>query len=69
MKKKIKKALWIIFAVVLFIFIVIPAATFAILKWKILTPETLTPLIVENANKMIEGKFDCEKIELRDMRK
>lgn len=64
MKKKIKKALWIIFAVVLFIFIVIPAATFAILKWKILTPETLTPLIVENANKMIEGKFDCEKIEL-----
>ena len=37
---------------------------FAVLKWAVLRPEKLTPLVISNVNKAIDGKLSCKSIEL-----
>ncbi|MCD8178922.1 MAG: outer membrane assembly protein [Tannerellaceae bacterium] len=62
---KNKKKFWIItISVLLFIIIGIPAIAFSVLRWGILPPEKLTPLVINEANKLLNGRFDCERIEL-----
>ncbi len=60
-KKKVLITIFIVFFGVLF---VIPAIAFCILNWYILPPEKLTPLVVEEVNKHIDGQLECEHIEL-----
>ncbi|MCC8154360.1 MAG: outer membrane assembly protein [Tannerellaceae bacterium] len=62
---KNKKKIWIIsIAVLSFILIGIPAIAFGILKWGVLPPEKLTPLVINQANKMLNGRLECDRIEL-----
>lgn len=46
------------------IFFVLPAIGFSILKWGVLPPEKLTPLVIEKTNEFIEAHLECERIEL-----
>ena len=43
---------------------IVPLAGFLLLKWAILPPERLTPLVVEKANEFIDAHLDCERVEL-----
>lgn len=64
MTKKNKKILGIIVAVFVTLFFILPTVSFGILKWAVLPPEKLTPLVIEEANKFIEAHLECEKVEL-----
>lgn len=46
------------------IFFVLPAIGFSILKWGVLPPDKLTPLVIEKTNEFIEAHLECERIEL-----
>jgi len=62
---KSKKKIFIIVAATLFtLFFILPAIVFSIINWGILPPKKLTPIVVSEVNKLINGKFDCEKVEL-----
>ncbi|MCD7978602.1 MAG: AsmA-like C-terminal region-containing protein [Tannerellaceae bacterium] len=63
MKSK-KKICIIIISILVTVIFVIPAVGFCILKWGILPPEKLTPLVLREANKYIIGELECEQIEL-----
>ena len=64
MKRRGKRIIWIVLSVLFGIIFVLPLAGFGILKWGILPPERLTPLVVSQANALIDGKLDCERVEL-----
>ena len=42
----------------------LPAIGFSILKWGVLPPEKLTPLVIEKTNEFIKAHLECERIEL-----
>lgn len=63
MKSK-KKIIILVISILITIILIIPAVGFSILKWGILPPEKLTPLVLREANKYIIGELACEKIEL-----
>ena len=44
--------------------LIIPAIGFSILNWGILPPEKLTPLVIEQTNKLLEAHLNCERVEL-----
>ncbi|MCD7936348.1 MAG: outer membrane assembly protein [Tannerellaceae bacterium] len=59
------KKFWIILvSVFVFILIGIPGIAFCILKWGVLPPDRLTPLVVNQANQVLNGELNCERIEL-----
>lgn len=64
MTKRNKKILGIIVTVFVTLFFIFPVVGFGILKWAVLPPEKLTPLVIEEANKFIEAHLECEKVEL-----
>ena len=41
-----------------------PVIAFSVLKWGVLPPDKLTPLVEREAGKLINGKLACEKAEL-----
>lgn len=51
-------------ALFLFLFVILPLVGVGIVKWMILPPEKLTPLVVDKANEFIEAHLDCERVEL-----
>lgn len=57
--KKVRIAL-----IVLVCFFAIPVAGFLVLSLAVLPPKKLTPLVVNVANKYIDARLTCEKIEL-----
>lgn len=63
MKRKKTILLSILLTLVALIF-VLPAIGFSILKWGVLPPEKLTPLVIEKTNEFIEAHLECERIEL-----
>lgn len=63
MKRK-KTILLSIVLAALGIFFLLPAVGFSILKWGVLPPEKLTPLVIEKTNEFIEAHLECERIEL-----
>ena len=46
------------------IFFILPLIGVGILKWAVLPPEKLTPLVVEKTNEFIEAHLECERVEL-----
>lgn len=63
MKNK-KKILIIVAATLFSLFFILPAIAFSIVNWGILPPDRLTPIVVSEVNKRINGNFECEKVEL-----
>ncbi|MDR1879618.1 MAG: outer membrane assembly protein, partial [Tannerellaceae bacterium] len=63
MKRKKKIVIAIAVALVTLL-VVFPAAVFGYLNWKVFPPGKLTPLVVNEVNKMINGRLACERIEL-----
>ncbi len=63
MKRK-KTILLSILLTLVALFFVLPAIGFSILKWGVLPPEKLTPLVIEKTNQFIEAHLECERIEL-----
>ncbi|MCC8087948.1 MAG: AsmA family protein [Rikenellaceae bacterium] len=62
---KLRKKIFItIFSLLFAIIIVLPCAAVAIIKWGILPPHKLTPIVLNIINPLIDGKVDCESIEL-----
>lgn len=61
---KRKKIVFIVLASLIGIFFVLPIIGFSILRWAVLPPEKLTPLVVEKTNEFIEAHLDCERVEL-----
>lgn len=62
---KNKRKIVIITGVTLFVLLVVlPAVGFCILNWGILPPQKLTPLVEREANKLLNGRLACDKIEL-----
>lgn len=59
-----KKIVWIVVSILLFVLFILPAVGFGILQWGILPPERLTPLVVEKANEYIDAHLACERVEL-----
>lgn len=59
-----KKLFLIVISVLVGILFVLPLIGFGILKWAILPPERLTPLVVEKTNEFIEAHLECERVEL-----
>lgn len=59
-----KTILFTILSVVVVVFFVLPAIGFSILRWGVLPPEKLTPLVIEKTNQFIEAHLECERIEL-----
>lgn len=53
-----------ILATVVTLFFILPAIGFGILRWGVLPPEKLTPLVIEKTNQFIEAHLECERIEL-----
>ena len=43
---------------------VLPTIGYGILRWFVLPPEKLTPLVVNKTNEFIQAHLDCEKVEL-----
>ena len=64
MDMKKKKALWITLSVIVGVFVLLPLIGVGVLKWAILPPERLTPLVVGKVNEFIEAHLDCERVEL-----
>lgn len=64
MNTRKKKILTIIVLAVTAIFLVLPAVGFSILKWGVLPPEKLTPLVIRETNKFLDAHLECERIEL-----
>ncbi|MGE4333594.1 MAG: AsmA-like C-terminal region-containing protein [Macellibacteroides sp.] len=58
-RKYIRTGLWVL-GVLMAAFLL----CFAVLKWAVLRPEKLTPLVISNVNKAIDGKLSCKSIEL-----
>ncbi|MCD8186849.1 MAG: hypothetical protein LUD68_10560 [Rikenellaceae bacterium] len=46
------------------LFLVLPGIGIAIIKWGVLPPERLTPLVVGYIDPLVEGEIRCERIEL-----
>jgi len=63
MKSKKKIAL-IAGSILITVLIILPTIVFGVVKWGILPPEKLTPLVTNTVNKFITGKLECEQIEL-----
>lgn len=63
MKHK-KTLLFSLLSVVVTLFFILPAIGFSILRWGVLPPEKLTPLVIEKTNQFIEAHLECERIEL-----
>lgn len=61
---KRKKIIIIVVLALIGIVFVLPIVGFGILKWAVLPPEKLTPLVVEKTNEFIEAHLDCERVEL-----
>ncbi len=61
---RIRKILLVIVSVVVGLLFILPLIGVGILKWAILPPEKLTPLVVEKANEFIEARLECERMEL-----
>ncbi|MDR1556739.1 MAG: AsmA family protein [Tannerellaceae bacterium] len=59
-----KRILVIICLCLLALVLLLPVIGFAVLKWGILPPEKLTPLVEREANKLINGQLRCEKAEM-----
>lgn len=43
---------------------ILPSIGYGILRWFVLPPEKLTPLVVNKTNEFIQAHLDCEKVEL-----
>lgn len=63
MKHK-KTLLFSLLLVIVTLFFILPAIGFSILRWGVLPPEKLTPLVIEKTNQFIEAHLECERIEL-----
>ena len=61
---KRKKIIIIVIASLVGVFFLLPIIGFSILRWAVLPPEKLTPLVVEKTNEFIEAHLDCERVEL-----
>ncbi len=61
---KWKKILLVVVSVLVGIFFILPLIGVGILKWAVLPPEKLTPLVVEKTNEFIEAHLECERVEL-----
>lgn len=59
-----KTILFTILSVAVTVFFILPAIGFSILRWGVLPPEKLTPLVIEKTNQFIEAHLECERIEL-----
>lgn len=44
--------------------VVIPAAAIAIIKWAVLPPEKLTPIVLKYSRPLVNGQINCERVEL-----
>ncbi len=62
--KIVKRVALVLLIVVVTVGFVLPAVAFGIVKWGILPPEKLTPLVTREANKYLNGYLECESIEL-----
>ncbi len=62
-----KKVSLILLSVILALFVALPGIGIAVVKWGVLPPQKLTPLVLGLVNPMIEGEIDCERIELTFM--
>ncbi|MDF9829749.1 AsmA-like C-terminal region-containing protein [Parabacteroides sp. PF5-6] len=63
MKNK-KRVLFTIGITLFALFFVLPAVVFSIINWGILPSRKLTPIVVNEVNKRINGQFECEEVEL-----
>ncbi|SEF93599.1 AsmA-like C-terminal region-containing protein [Parabacteroides chinchillae] len=62
---KSKKKIFIVSAVVLItLFFILPTIGFGVLKWGVLPPEKLTPLVIQKTNEFLDAHLECEKVEL-----
>lgn len=61
---RIRKILLVVVSVLVGIFFILPLIGVGILKWAVLPPEKLTPLVVEKTNEFIEAHLECERVEL-----
>ena len=52
---RIRKILLVVVSVLVGIFFILPLIGVGILKWAVLPPEKLTPLVVEKTNEFIEA--------------
>lgn len=59
-----KKILTITVITVIAVLFLLPAVGFGILNWGVLPPEKLTPIALEQANKLIDARLECERVEL-----
>ena len=58
---RIRKILLVVVSVLVGIFFILPLIGVGILKWAVLPPEKLTPLVVEKTNEFIEAHLECER--------
>ena len=61
---RIRKILLVVVSALVGIFFILPLIGVGILKWAVLPPEKLTPLVVEKTNEFIEAHLECERVEL-----
>lgn len=61
---RIRKILLVVVSALVGIFFILPLIGVGILKWAVLPPEKLTPLVVEKTNEFIEVHLECERVEL-----
>ena len=61
---RIRKILLVVVSALVGIFFILPLIGVGILKWAVLPPEKLTPLVVEKTNEFIEAHLECERVDL-----
>lgn len=59
-----KRGILAALSVLVFIVFILPAIGFGILRWGVLPPERLTPLVVQKTNEFIDAHLECERVEL-----
>lgn len=61
---RIRKILLVVVSVLVGIFFILPLIGVGILKWAVLPPEKLTPLVVEKTNEFIEAHLELSLIHI-----
>ena len=59
-----KKGLVVALSIFIGVFFILPIIGVGILKWAVLPPEKLTPLVVKKTNEFLEAHLECESVEL-----
>ncbi|MCD8072654.1 MAG: AsmA-like C-terminal region-containing protein [Alistipes sp.] len=64
MKRSRKKLLIVSLSVVFGLVVVLPLVAAAVIKWAILPPEKLTPIVLKYTRPLVNGNINCERVEL-----